>query len=342
MCKMNINLLILKTWTRILYYNNIFIISLKRNNKQHYKIRLLIWAPYILLKALIYFLLEPIFSLKVKYLKNKEKNKDFKYELGIVTIAKNEGPYIQEWIEFHKLVGVNRFYFYDNESNDNTRDILDKYIQDSIVKYTKVPGKAQQLPVYNDAIFKYKDECRYLAFIDMDEYIVPSIPFKPLSTIINEIIEHYGKGAAGIGLNWAMYGSSGHVNKPKGLITENYTRRGENSHFGNAHIKTICNPRFISYYVSAHYPIYKLGAYSIDESGTKKVYVWFNDNCQYKNLRINHYFSKSKEEYIAKKNRGLADREGNYDMSQFYKYDLNDVEDYIMKPYIPELKNKIG
>lgn len=340
MHKIDMNLLILKTWTRILYYNNILIIKLRRNNKQHYKTKLIVCSPYILLKALICFLLEPILSLKVNYLKSQEKNKVFKYELGIVTIAKNEGPYIQEWIEFHKLVGVNRFYFYDNESNDNTREVLDKYIQDSSVKYTKVPGKAQQLPAYNDAISKYKDECRYLAFIDMDEYIVPSIPFKPLPTLVNEIIERYGKGAAGIGINWAIYGSSGHINKPIGLITENYTKRGKNSHFGNAHIKTICNPRLISYYVSPHYPIYKLGGYSIDESGTKKVFVWFNDNCQYKNLRINHYFSKSKEEYIAKQKRGLADRTGKYDMSKFYQYDLNDIEDYIMKPYIPELKKK--
>ena len=137
MNKMNMNLLFLKTWTRILYYNNVLIIRLKRNNKKHYKEKLIAWSPYILLKALICFLLEPILSLKVRYLKNKEKNKVFKYELGIVTISKNEGPYIQEWIEFHKLLGVKKFYFYDNDSDDNTREVLDKYIKDTSVTYTK-------------------------------------------------------------------------------------------------------------------------------------------------------------------------------------------------------------
>ena len=32
--------------------------------------------------------------------------------LSIVAISKNEAPYIKEWIEYHKLVGVERFYFY--------------------------------------------------------------------------------------------------------------------------------------------------------------------------------------------------------------------------------------
>ena len=44
--------------------------------------------------------------------------------LSVVAIAKNEAPYIKEWIEYHKLVGVERFYFYDNGSTDNTREVL--------------------------------------------------------------------------------------------------------------------------------------------------------------------------------------------------------------------------
>lgn len=255
-----------------------------------------------------------------------------------MSISKNEGPYIKEWIEYHKLVGIKKFYFYDNESDDNTKDIIEPYINDETVTYKFIKGKAQQIPVYNDAIHRYKKECRYLAFIDMDEYIVPSEPFKKIDVIISDIINKYGKGASGVGLNWAIYGSSGHESTPKGLITENFIKRGNNNHYGNAHIKTICNPRLVSYYLSSHYAIYKLGAYSVDETGCKKLYVWFNDNPQYKNLRINHYFTKSKEQYIQKKSRGLGDRLGEYDMSKFHQYDLNDVDDFVMKQYIEVLE----
>lgn len=31
--------------------------------------------------------------------------------LSFVAIVKNEGPYIREWIEYHKLVGVDKFLF---------------------------------------------------------------------------------------------------------------------------------------------------------------------------------------------------------------------------------------
>lgn len=74
----------------------------------------------------------------------------------MVSISKNEAPYIKEWIEFHKLVGFTKFYFYDNESEDNTVDILKPYIDSGLVEYTLIKGKGRQLDAYNDAIAKHK------------------------------------------------------------------------------------------------------------------------------------------------------------------------------------------
>ncbi len=42
---------------------------------------------------------------------------------------------------------------------------------------------------------------------------------------------------------------------------------------------------------------------------------------------VNHYFTKSKEEFIIKCNRGRADLTSVRDMTYFYKYDKNDVYD---------------
>ncbi len=44
---------------------------------------------------------------------------NFKHEFAIAAIVKNEGRYLREWIEFHRLVGCTKFYIYDNNSTDN-------------------------------------------------------------------------------------------------------------------------------------------------------------------------------------------------------------------------------
>lgn len=40
-------------------------------------------------------------------------------DLAICAIAKNEGRYIREWLSYHYLVGVRRFFIYDNGSSDD-------------------------------------------------------------------------------------------------------------------------------------------------------------------------------------------------------------------------------
>lgn len=51
---------------------------------------------------------------------NDLQKKAEKCNLSICAIMKDEGPYLVEWLEFHKLVGVEKFYLYDNSSNDNS------------------------------------------------------------------------------------------------------------------------------------------------------------------------------------------------------------------------------
>ncbi|MDR0486518.1 MAG: glycosyltransferase family 92 protein, partial [Elusimicrobiota bacterium] len=111
----------------------------------------------------------------IKYIKAKraEANSNFENFLSICAIAKDEGCYFKEWIEYHRLVGVEKFYIYDNNSTDNTREVLEPYVKEGIADYISFPGEKMQLPAYRDAICKFKDKTKYMAFIDLDEFIVP-------------------------------------------------------------------------------------------------------------------------------------------------------------------------
>ena len=72
-------------------------------------------------------------------------NRKYPFYLTLCAIAKNEGRYLQEWIEYHKMLGVEKFFIYDNESADNTREILQPYIDTNLVEYCYFPGKKMQL-----------------------------------------------------------------------------------------------------------------------------------------------------------------------------------------------------
>ncbi len=261
----------------------------------------------------------------------------YKSKLSFVAIVKNEGPYIIEWIEFHRLVGVDKFYIYDNEGTDNLKELLKPYIESGIVVYQYSPGKNMQNIVYTDAIEKYKNETKYMGFIDIDEFVVPCEE-ESLSDIVDDILNK-NEGAAGVAINWRMFGSNGYEKKPEGLVIENYKYRAEDNFDANKHIKTICNPRRVIGFQSPHYPIYHKGYHSIDEDGNI-IKGPFNFYGKCKRMQINHYFTKSKIEYILKALRGKADNHSLRGMDDFVKHDRNNTYDGLIEKYIPFVKKK--
>jgi hypothetical protein len=159
--------------------------------------------------------------------------------LSIVAIVKNEAQYIAEWIEFHLLVGVTKFYLYDNESEDNLTEILEPYIKDDIVEYRYCQGRAKQVFAYNDILKIAREETFWLAVIDCDEFIVP------ISTqTINEFLIGFEK-YPGVEINWVIYGSSDQKNKCAGLVIERFKNHSSMDFDRNRHIKTILQPRFV-------------------------------------------------------------------------------------------------
>lgn len=261
-----------------------------------------------------------------------------KYKLSVVLIIKNEGPYIVEWIEYYKMLGFRRMYIYDNDSTDDTYTKIKKYIQDGLVKYTKLSGRARQLDAYNDALNIAKRESQYLAILDADEFLFP-VNGKDVYSIVDKYMTS-NRHVGGLGINWLIFGSGGQKNKVDGLVTQRFYYRSKYSFNRNKHVKTICDPRKVAGILNPHTAQYRYGYYEINLSYKKmdSPFTEYNSNAP---LRINHYFTKSKSEYISKKNRGEADSLNMRTMKDFKLHDRNEVFDDSMIRYKTILTKRV-
>ncbi len=218
----------------------------------------------------------------------------FLHDLSIVAILKNEGHYLKEWLDYHLLAGVDHFYLYDNESPDNQAEVAAPYVEAGLVDYFSLPGPKKQLVAYKTAINKFKFQSRYMAFVDGDEFIYPKSN-RSISEVLDEILSQ-DKNAAGVFINWQIFGSNGQekADYSRGVL-ERFTRRAPRDE-GRNHIgKTIANPRKIEKYAHPHYPVYFDGAYSINESGGV-VEKFSNKPVTADKIALHHYYLKSKEE----------------------------------------------
>jgi hypothetical protein len=104
-------------------------------------------------------------------------------------------------------------------------------------------------------------------------------------------------------------------------------------------VKTVFNPRLANGFNNPHYPVYKYGAFSINENG-RIVIGKFDNHKSCKQIRINHYFTKSEEEFRAKVAKGNVDTSSRT-FDEFVKWDKNDVYDGIMLRYSEQMKRNI-
>ena len=125
---------------------------------------------YYLKRILIPFY-DILFHILILFINKKNIKK--KYSVSICAIFKNEAHNFKEWIEFHKIVGVEHFYLYNNFSEDNYLEILKPYIENNIVTIVDWPFEGAQFTSYKHFYDNYKNETEWVSFLDLDEFITP-------------------------------------------------------------------------------------------------------------------------------------------------------------------------
>lgn len=243
------------------------------------------------------------------------------YCLAVCAIAKNEGPYFKEWLDWHLSKGVEKFYIYDNESTDCTREVLAPYIESGVVEYRYFPGYRRQLAAYDDCLANYRFEAEWIAFIDLDEFIVP---VKDAS--ITEFLSRFS-GCPAVEINWLVYGSGGADKKSDRPVMERFRRHSLPGHTLNRHVKSIVNPRMVCNMIGCHEAA-RMSGLAADSHGNHITRHFREREPQHDVIRINHYAVRSREEFVEKQARGRASgTQRTVEWEYFERYDLNDIED---------------
>lgn len=276
------------------------------------------------------------------------------YYLCAMTLFKNEAPYLDEWLAFCVLEGIEHVLLYDNGSSDDAKGVLQPWIDSGFVELFDWPvhwKSGAQGKAYRDALSKLRGRTRWAAFIDVDEFL-----FSPTGKTVAEVLRLY-EDHAGVIVNWQCYGSSGHKNRPEGLTIESYTKRARTEWARNRRVKTIVDPLLATEPQSAHLfkvqpghslvtedfmpvkpvrnangrrhlrhlasrmPYMPFDPYAITEPSIRQVSV--------SNLRINHYVTRSEEEMPLKyKDRDTMRERDRRSHARYH--DRNEVEDPIL------------
>lgn len=139
----------------------------------------------------------------------------FAVEVSVCAIFQNEAPYLKEWIEYHLLVGVEHFYLYNDQSCDHYLEVLEPYISSSIVELFDCSAMNGERHFYNQrrayvrGLNASKGVSKWLAFIDLDEFIVPKKDDNIIQ-LLDRCSDHMG-----IRIRWQKFGTNGYWELPQ-------------------------------------------------------------------------------------------------------------------------------
>lgn len=267
-----------------------------------------------------------------------------KYRISVCQIFKNEAPYLREWIEYHLLIGVGHFYFYDNNSSDGYERILQPYLDQGIVTLVKWPKNHAQVEAYEDCIRRFGNESDWIGFLDVDEFVVPvaekSFP---------DFLDRFSRRPAVL-IYWRFFGSGGRIDRDiKDLVTEDFVVASEKLYtkgkcFYNTQYDYLWNnPKNSRMF---HMLWTKVGGLSVPPVD---IFDRFLFNSYYPAVKkeipvqLNHYAVKSFTEHREKDKKGgvFYDRPTHGDSVFFGRDERCGVPDYQIYKYLARLKIRL-
>ncbi len=216
--------------------------------------------------------------------------------LSLCLICKDENDYLPEWLDYHILMGVDRFYIYDNESRLSLRETLKDYIERGWVVVSDIPGKAMQLYAYDHCLQSFGTNTFWLGFIDTDEFLVPKTTLD-----LKELLKGYEQ-YAGLAVSSLFFGSNGQVTRPAAGQIAAYTRRTHVTFKENELVKSIVQPRLALMPNSPHDFTIKENAWCVNEGFLRVDYQRFPNHTE--KIQLNHYYCRSENEINQKLRRG--------------------------------------
>lgn len=247
-----------------------------------------------------------------------------RYSCSVCAIVKDEAPYLDEWIEWHLNAGVDHLYLYDNVSSvpvvDSVRSDL---LKDCSVELFPQQDQNPQLSCYAKFLHDHGADSEWVAFIDADEFIrvtdgtpLPAFlePYRPYDALY---------------VGWLVYNADGQERQSAAPVRERFHKTVPYPPFLPAG-KSIIRPDRVTR-MGVHMPCPVM--YFDNNTVTpdfERLYCPHGAHPRTDKIVIDHYFTKSWEEWQKKIRRGCADNSDFRKMNEFFDYNPDLI--YLREP----------
>ena len=237
----------------------------------------------------------------IKKFEEEEAGIKYRHFLSMVTVVRDENDYLEEWIRYHiEELGFDHFYLYDNESEKSVQEYLEGVGFRHLDKVTVVPwatsGNTQQ-DSHKHFLKEYSSETKWFLAADPDEYVVLKNDSKPLKRFLEENSAH-----SAIECIWHHFNANGQETKMEGTDMERFTQETE-WQYGDGRGKVFAQSNRVKSFTN-YRPHMRFGMPVENEKNF---------------FQLNHYYTRSYEEWMRKMARGTVVPYAKRRFSEFFE-----------------------
>lgn len=227
-------------------------------------------------------------------------------KVAVCAVAKDEDPYIEEWIAHYLNLGVDHVYVYDN--NDSETAMIRKVSANPRVTVIPIRGASAlttmgyQDGIYGDAYRKYGNQYEWMGFLDLDEFVV--VDGMDIPAFLSQPIY---AGTSVVHLHWRYYGDNGLVRYEDRPVMERFpepapvdVKYSNPQNMENRYVKSFVRTGLSEMRMDIHSPRF-FGAVCRNSVGRFKYASRTLEDIEHGNARVNHYGTKTIEEYIRRR-----------------------------------------
>ena len=276
---------------------------------------------------------------------------------GIVTavsMMKDEGPFVLEWIAHHLAVGFSRIVVYTNDCSDGTDDMLIRLEELGLAHHRRnvIPEGLRPQP----SALNYAQEeplvggSDWVLVFDADEFLCIRYGDGTLDPLLDAA---EAQGANGIVITWRIFGSGGVHHWSRDPVTEQYLMAAPPDWNKGWGVKTlfkfdpdhwklgIPRPKMKSKWIKTEFPdsVKWLNGSGREMEDYFKFRGWrsITRTVGYDWVQLNHYAVKSVDSYAIRKMRGnVNNKKDKYNSDYWSLQDRNEVRDDTMLRYKPQ------
>ena len=216
-------------------------------------------------------------------------------KVAVCAIVRNENRYLREWIEWHKGLGVEKFFIYDNGhgNDENPRDVIGDDSQVVIIDWRDRDGNTQ-CEAYDECYREHGSEFDWMGFIDIDEFVQSEMP---LPDVLNTLQ------ADVVAFSWRMMTDNGLVRYDPRPVQERFTQPAEDLEPESQFVKSFVRGSIegLSFDRDPHMPHHP-ALEVVNPNGGKAPQCSVGTGSR--NVAwIDHHFTKTAEEFAQKVNR---------------------------------------